>query len=362
MNRIVATPPGQPVPQLGGEIEESDESIKRRKKGGRIEWNLHDTYTFSLWSAYCDFLEWRCQNLPGIRPFSLNGVIGAQSINLVLYEIPEENEKHMRCDMKIIAEFEMSNVEKSSAGRMAKEWQLEYGQQDSPLCDHHAEQSLEHHHRRREDDSGNQSGSYVDAMMEQDLDLSHTDSVEGEEVDEAMELGNLDDETTEEEAAAELGAGIYVQSGDKIVLRESNFSRDQSDLESDAFVTTGGGFAVLQEQSSSAIIIEKRGRRRSQSASSKPSRVATRCRLDLSSRDERAKRKLDTCQFTDEVGTCLGSPRFQRMVTSQSTLTKRNSATTGPWTHSLPRHNRLSFHFVARFGFAAEDGLSFLLE
>ena len=76
MNRVVSTPAGETPPALGDESYESDESIKRRKKGLQIAWNKQDTYTFSLWSAYVDFLEWRCLNLPGIRPFSLTNVIG----------------------------------------------------------------------------------------------------------------------------------------------------------------------------------------------------------------------------------------------------------------------------------------------
>jgi Protein of unknown function (DUF1769) len=72
MNRVIATPPGQTPPPLGGEIFEDPESIKKRKKGFRMEYNTSDTYTFSLWSQYVDFLEWRCLNLPGIRPFSIS--------------------------------------------------------------------------------------------------------------------------------------------------------------------------------------------------------------------------------------------------------------------------------------------------
>ena len=71
MNRVVATPPGQIPPQLGTEIVEDPDSIKRRKKGMRLQYNTTDTYTFSLWSQYVDFLDWRCLNLPGIRPFSI---------------------------------------------------------------------------------------------------------------------------------------------------------------------------------------------------------------------------------------------------------------------------------------------------
>lgn len=52
LDRLVVSKPNEPVPKLGTVIIEDPESIKRRKKGGLVDWNLEDTYTMALWSSY----------------------------------------------------------------------------------------------------------------------------------------------------------------------------------------------------------------------------------------------------------------------------------------------------------------------
>jgi hypothetical protein len=103
MNRLVTTPPGQPLPILGQEIVEDADSMTKRRKLKQYAWNTTDTYTMSLWSAYVDFLDWRCMNLPGIRPFDLASCTGRQPIHLTLYEIVEtaggdDNNSNRHCD------------------------------------------------------------------------------------------------------------------------------------------------------------------------------------------------------------------------------------------------------------------------
>lgn len=65
MDRIVITKPGETPPKLGHELYESLESVKRRRKmgAGSVDWNLEDTYTMCLWSAYCDWIKWKCLNV-----------------------------------------------------------------------------------------------------------------------------------------------------------------------------------------------------------------------------------------------------------------------------------------------------------
>jgi hypothetical protein len=65
MDRIVITKPGETPPELGHELYESLESVKRRHKmgAGLVDWNLEDTYTMCLWSAYCDWIKWKCLNV-----------------------------------------------------------------------------------------------------------------------------------------------------------------------------------------------------------------------------------------------------------------------------------------------------------
>merc|ERR1712085_170844 len=79
MDRLVSTSPNETLPTLGEAIYEHPDSIKARKNGDNGDfngWNLDDTYTMGLWSAYVDFLKWKCINFPGIRPFSFSTVVG----------------------------------------------------------------------------------------------------------------------------------------------------------------------------------------------------------------------------------------------------------------------------------------------
>jgi hypothetical protein len=127
MNRVVATPPGETPPTLGHEILEDAKAISRRKKRpASYDWKLEYVYTFSMWSAYVDFSDWRCMNLPGIRPFDLQNVIGRQPIVVTLYEIVSnannKDNKHLKDDKIQVAQVELSNANASGLGPMAKQW------------------------------------------------------------------------------------------------------------------------------------------------------------------------------------------------------------------------------------------------
>jgi hypothetical protein len=126
MDRIVITHPGDTPPTLGQELEESAESVKRRRKmgAGSVDWNTEDTFTMCLWSAYCDWIKWKSINVPGVSPFSLCRVTGKQPIYLCVYEItsctPADYKKkrppHYQNELKIYTRFEFSNEEKTTGG------------------------------------------------------------------------------------------------------------------------------------------------------------------------------------------------------------------------------------------------------
>ena len=126
MDRIVITKPGETPPKLGFELEESDQSVKRRRKmgAGSVDWNLEDTYTMCLWSAYCDWIKWRSLNVPGVRPFSLSIVTGKQPIYLSVYELkdisPADYRKkrppHNRCDLQVYTRLEFTHREMTEGG------------------------------------------------------------------------------------------------------------------------------------------------------------------------------------------------------------------------------------------------------
>ncbi|KAG7346633.1 hypothetical protein IV203_005702 [Nitzschia inconspicua] len=121
MDRIVITKPGESPPQLGYELHETNASVKRRRRmgAGSVDWNIDDTYTMCLWSAYCDWIRWRSMNVPGVRPFSLSIVTGRQPIYLSVYELkdmtPEEYRKkkppHRRCDIQVYTRLQFSHFQ-----------------------------------------------------------------------------------------------------------------------------------------------------------------------------------------------------------------------------------------------------------
>ena len=222
-DRLVVTKPGEPVPKLGQAIYEDPELVKLRKKGlYKIDWNTEDTYTFAVWSAYVDFLDWSSLNLPGLRPFSLAGITGPQHITLTLFCISPDLEKHYRADMDILTEIELSNAEHTLLGPAAKRWAAK---QNNLILES------------------------SDAVYEQE---------EGLVIPRAPSYDTEDNEDEDEEAqtVAELGEGMYLRSGDSVILQEG-FPGGSEDVSFAGCLSNGGGFAVLQERGSSTIVIEK---------------------------------------------------------------------------------------------------------
>ena len=261
MDRVVVTKPGETVPPLGNIIHEDPESIKHRKKGGLVDWNLEDTYTMALWTAYVDFLDWRVINLPGIRPFELNKVIGPQPIYLTLYLIPKDRaaEKHYRRDITQVVELELCNTTAALMGANAKKWaaRKKNGQVQS-FSEDTADEADEDEDVDDEDDIEEFNDDDDD---EDDDDADRQQGQSGEEL--------LVDETEYDAAdaatAAELGEGMYLRSGDSVVLRESGAESDENGTS--CFVTNGAGFAVLCEgvTSASTIVIQKARREKHRS-------------------------------------------------------------------------------------------------
>lgn len=130
MDRIVISKPGEPLPTLGEELFETPESVKRRRKlgAGSVDWNTEDTYTMCLWSAYCDWIQWKCMNVVGVRPFSLGIVTGTQPIYLSVYEVKnisnseykKKKPPHTRKDLSIYTRLEFSNQFKTTGGMANK--------------------------------------------------------------------------------------------------------------------------------------------------------------------------------------------------------------------------------------------------
>lgn len=126
MDRVVITKPGETPPELGGQLFESPASVKRRRKTGvgSVDWNLEDTYTLSLWSAYFDWIKWKSLNVPGCRPFSLVACVGNQPVYLNVYELPDvkpqdckkKKPPHKRKDVRVYTRLEFTNREHTEGG------------------------------------------------------------------------------------------------------------------------------------------------------------------------------------------------------------------------------------------------------
>jgi hypothetical protein len=87
MDRFNATKLGDPLPILGQAIAEDAETMKQRKKGGKIEWSTDHVYTMALWSGKRDKIPKLIISISLILTFStamvkptLTGVIGKYSI------------------------------------------------------------------------------------------------------------------------------------------------------------------------------------------------------------------------------------------------------------------------------------------
>eukprot|EP00980_Cylindrotheca_fusiformis_P011081 scaffold2551_cov113-Cylindrotheca_fusiformis.AAC.20 len=91
MDRVVITHQRETPPELGHALNETPESVRRRRKMGfgSVGWNTEDTYTMCLWNAYMDWITWKTMNVPGCRPFPLTNVTGHLPVYLCVYELKD---------------------------------------------------------------------------------------------------------------------------------------------------------------------------------------------------------------------------------------------------------------------------------
>ena len=246
LDRLVVTKPGEHPPELGTVIHEDPESVKRRKKGITVDWNTEDIYTMALWTSYVDFIDWKVLNLPGIRPFGLSSVLGTQPFYMNMYIIKENrgNDKHYEKDKEKIVNLELSNDAQALLGPSAKTWYTSNQAKIKQL------RNQKHKALKLCEDMSLANGeTAVPLHDDNDQDLRPTASAEDL-------MGDLDDDADDdEETAAELGEGIYMRSGDTVILREF-IELDAEENQPTFSLSSGGGFAVLQERDCT-IIVEK---------------------------------------------------------------------------------------------------------
>ncbi len=129
MHRIAITKPGEKTPVLGEEIYEDPEMMKKRLSGETTEYNTEDTFTFSMWSAYLDFIKWRVVNLPLIPPFALKNVIRDQDFSMHVYYFDRENDEDDEGDVRHVEYYqrrylslEFANAKYCKASETRKRW------------------------------------------------------------------------------------------------------------------------------------------------------------------------------------------------------------------------------------------------
>lgn len=217
----------------------------------------------ALWSSYVDFLSWEALNLPGIKPFALSSVLGTQSFNLTMYLIDENRrdaEYHYRKDMTEVIKLELSNDKASSAGKNAARWLKEESTKikqkpDITLSTSKTDAGLKNQFDTNESEVASTNiyhgATKVDSRARKtDLSLDHDYSVEISIENTIEEIEEIDDDIV---TAAELGEGIYLRSGDSVIIKEFLSFDEKS---SACSIINGGGFAVLARRDL-PIIIEK---------------------------------------------------------------------------------------------------------
>ena len=262
MDRFAVTKPGEPVPNLGEEVIEDVDTMRQRKKGKKIEWNVNDVYTMAVWSAYLDWIDWKLMNFPGIRPFAVTSVAGVQPIKLTLFTTPavregEDSVSRKGADRNIVFNMEMSNAVKSTLGKDAKKW-LETQSESEQAAKIQLLELLD------VDEKSVQTAN-IDMLDTFDVDEGSLDSVsDGDTSDE-------EDESDSEEIDEALDADVdnatsYLCCGTPVSLRESVGS----------YLSSGGGYAVLQSSSTNSIILETIHSARKSSNSDSPQQMIIR--------------------------------------------------------------------------------------
>ena len=240
MDRLTASKPGQPLPELGKEIIEDKSAMKERKKGRKVEWNVDDVYTMSLWSAYFDWADWQLMNFPGIPKLDVTSVAGIQPIKLNLYTTPGVSGSVAGKDVNrhIISSIEVSNTVKSTLGKNAKEW-VKTGDKSDQIS------KIELPDLDLEEKSADLANLDVPETFEEDSEDSLSD---GDTSDDDDEEEDINEEEIDEALDANIDDAVeYLLSGVPVSLQETLGS----------YLSIGGGYAVLQSSPTNSIVLEK---------------------------------------------------------------------------------------------------------
>jgi hypothetical protein len=121
---IVVTKDGDKPPTLGKSVDENLTAKKRRQKGVPIEYNTKDTYTFCLWNANIDMIQWKTMGIPAVPKFSLSHLNSGQPFAVHVYGLKSTppSGQHLQCEMEDILRVEINNGDATKMGKSARKW------------------------------------------------------------------------------------------------------------------------------------------------------------------------------------------------------------------------------------------------
>ena len=93
VDRMVVTQPGEPLPALRCELDETAADRKKRRVGNGDKvhrFRTDCTYTFDFHCGFMDLPSWTMTGLPGLRDMELRGFWNEMPMRVVAYEAPSE--------------------------------------------------------------------------------------------------------------------------------------------------------------------------------------------------------------------------------------------------------------------------------
>jgi len=123
---LIATPPGETPPAMGGidfEGESSEAAAARKAYKTKIDYNTEDTYSMSFHSMYVDFPTWSIVSTPLGRDVSLQTFWGNSFARIVLYEVDKdrsETKPHLITSIKYILGAQLTSLGENGGAAIAR--------------------------------------------------------------------------------------------------------------------------------------------------------------------------------------------------------------------------------------------------
>ncbi|KAF0703526.1 hypothetical protein AaE_015330 [Aphanomyces astaci] len=92
VDEFVCTPSGQVPPSLGVESFGESAAARAERKASKdlYKYNTQDTYTFSFFSFYIDFVTWKLVHVPGLPTINLERFWDSMPLRIVSYSVAAE--------------------------------------------------------------------------------------------------------------------------------------------------------------------------------------------------------------------------------------------------------------------------------